>query len=194
MKKLLFISLIIAFLGSCQGEFDDINYSIINISSNTVSFSFYDISETTNLDKGESATYTVNSEKGIFVPEKISFIGHPRSILFKKFNYGTTGIFYIFYNNDPLVLNVHNTLPIDLDLFACDNLYFDIANFNLSDINNFNYISDEPNTVITIEKNGNKTAKIYTSTPFFIVKNGTQLYLADISWYLTNDTINVTIK
>jgi len=94
MKKSLFISLIIAFLGSCQGEFEDITYTIKNDSSKIVSFSFNDISETLNID--DSITYTINSEKGIFVPKDIS---PSKSISLKKLNKGISGIFYTFYDN-----------------------------------------------------------------------------------------------
>jgi len=194
MKKSLFILLIAVFLASCQGEFEDVNYTITNNSTKIVSFLFNDISETLNID--DSITYTINSEKGRIVPKNPTFTGHIRSVKLIPLNKGTSGIFYTFSDNNPLVLNVHNTLPIDLDLMAYDNLDFDINNFKLSfDINNFNYISDKDgNPTLKIKGNSSESAKIYTSTPFFIIKNGTQLYIADISWNLTNDTINVTIK
>jgi len=193
MKKSLFILFIAFLFVSCTHEFDDITYNVTNDSSVEVSFSFHN--ETKSLSTNDSVSYTINSAKGIFIPENMIFSGHPRSILLQKLNMGTSGIFYTFLDNKPLVLNVHNTLPRKLKLIAYDNSNLDL---NKSDYIN----TDDDKSFLEIDENASETAKIYTSTPFFIVycNNGDdsepnwQLYIATIDWKLTNDIMNVTIK
>jgi len=218
MKKSLFILFIAVFLGSCQGEFEDITYIIINNSSKAVSFSFYDIPETINLDKGKFKTHTINSGKGMFEPEKISFTGHPRSINFNRLNKGTDGIYYSFSDNLPLKLNVQNNLSIKVNLVA----YKMIDESVISDyIENYiidldedgkpipetdeegNPVTDNEDkpifktkllTILPIDKNEYKQVKIYTSTPSFIINEINENPSVVIDWTLKDDIINVIIR
>jgi hypothetical protein len=211
MKKLLFILFIAVFLSSCEGEFDNITYTITNDSSKFVSFSFYD-TETIDLDEGESATYTINSGKGMFKPENITFSGHPRSINLNTLNNGTDGINYSFSDNKPLILNVQNNLSIPVNLVAYKILFDESI---ISDyIENYINILDEDSNPITetdeedthpvtktilltllpIGKNEYKQANIYTSTPNFVIAEIEANPSVIIDWILKDDTISVIIR
>jgi len=189
MKKTLFIIIIVAFLLSCSGEYDDVIYKITNGSKKNVNFTFNGKSE--KISPGAAPiTYTINSEKGIFSPENvtISTEHHPRSIKLTTINKGTSGIFYTFEDNEPLDLIVLNTLPINIKIFS----YKVISNIIIN-----NFISDDDNNfILTIEKNKEKTAKIYTSTPNFIILDETGNILTNITidWNLINDKIIVIVK
>jgi len=189
MKKLFFILFIIAFLGSCAGEFDDVLYTINNKSSGTVSYLFNDISET--LNKDESKTYPpINSEKGMFFP-KIDFtVHHPRSINLTKLNKGSAGIFYTFTDNTSLVLNVKNTLTTPITLKA----------------NNFISVSDDTGAdafnneqfTLTIKEDATEKALIYTASPKFTiiitpVEESDPFQIPVIEWELKDDTIYAVI-
>jgi len=191
MKKLTFILFIAVFFGSCQGEFDNIKYTITNNSSKIISFLFNDTNET--LINGESMTYIINSEQGRFSPKEISFSGHKKSINLTAINNGTAGIFYTFTDNVPLTLNVVNMLSIPVTVNAGD------------------FIDNNGKTTIEIIEEGTETALIYTATPNFSVvesdKDKRTLDPAEVgfipypypypitaAWELINDTINLTIK
>jgi len=182
MKKTLFISLIIAFLGSCQGEFEDITYTIKNDSSKSVSFSFNDISK--NFNNGDSMTYTINSEKGIFAPKDISFTGHVRSVNLIKLNKGTSGIFYTFSDNNPLTLNVRNSLVAPITIKADD---------FIGSSTDTGTAFDSTKYTLTINNGAVVKALIYTSTPNFTFPNSSAPY-PEIDLKLENNIINVTIK
>jgi len=191
MKKPLFILFIAVLLWSCQGEFENVKYTITNDSSKQIKFTFNDTTKT--LAKDTSITYTINSEQGRFAPKDIIFSGHKKSINLETLNNGTAGIFYTFTDNTPFTLNVENKLSIPVTITADD--FID----NLG----------EP-TVKVIEK-GNVTALIYTSTPNFSVTESPEEdrtldplvvghipypypYTIKFDWELEDDTINLTIK
>jgi len=199
MKKFLFVLLIAVFLGSCRGEFENVNYTITNDSSKNITFTFNEIAET--LGNGKSVTYIVNSEQGRFSPKEINFSGHLRSVNLTARNNGTAGIFYTFTDNAPLTLNVVNMLSIPVTIKADD---FIAA---APDTDNESY--DEKEFTLKIKENGEETALIYTSAPNFSVKDERTPdseqaktvfipypypYTIKLDWELIDDTINLTIK
>jgi len=206
MKKSLFILLIAVLLGSCEGEFEDVTYTIKNDSSQIISFKFNDISE--NLDIGKSITYKINSEKGRFAPQEINFLGHEKSVNLQTLNKGTAGIFYTFTDNVPLKLEVENTLPIPITVKADD---FIAAG---EDTNAEAYDEEEFTLKIgeSKEETAKETALIYTSAPNFSVtesaKKERTLDPAEIGYIIpypypypikfdmvkSGDTIKLTIK
>jgi len=160
MKKSFFVLLIAVFLGSCQGEFDDVIYTITNDSSKAVSFLFNDIWET--LNDGGSITYAINSQKGIFAPKDFTKGHHPRSLKLTRLNKGAAGIFYTFSDNAPLSLNVKNNLETPVTVKA-DNY---ISGSEDTGVGAFN---DELFT-LTIKENNCEKASIYTSSPYFTIE------------------------
>jgi len=189
MKKLLFLLFIAVLLGSCQGEFDNVNYTITNESSKTVKFSFYDDSK--SLNNSESITYNISSAQGRFAPQEIDFSGHKKSVNLNMVNNGTAGIFYTFTDNAPLTLNVENKLSIPVTVKADD------------------FIDNKGKLTIEIKEGENETALIYTSTPNFSVNDERTSdleqaktvhipypypYPITADWELIENTINLTIK
>jgi len=168
MKKSLFILLIVVFLGSCQVEFDDVTYTITNISSKSVSFSFCDTQETITLDKEKSISYTINSGKGMFAPEKITFEGHPRSIDLYTLDKGTQGKQYIFIDNTPLKLNVQNNLSIPVNLVAYKVLFDKLVIVDYIE----NYIDD-------LDEDGNPIIETYIETCIETDEDGNPIYETD---------------
>jgi len=184
MKKTLFISLIIIFLLSCSREFDDIIYTITNDSSKTVSFTFNDALET--LDKDESITFAINSQKSGFVPKDITFDGHSRSVNLTRLNKGTAGIFYVFSDNTPLTLNVENTLTMSVTIKA--DIFIDSNDDTSPDAFNGDDFT------LTINEGAVEKASIYTSAPNFTVVSPPAPYKVNIEWELKDGAINVVIR
>jgi len=165
MKKSLFILLIAAFLGSCEGEFDDVTYTIKNDSSKNIKFTFNDTEKT--LVQGTSIVYTVNYQQGRLAP-KIDYIGmgiHRRSINAETKNNGTAGIFFTFTDNKPFKLEVENTLLIPITVKAGDFIAAgEDTNAEAYDENKFTLKIGECK-----EETAKETALIYTSAPNFSV-------------------------
>jgi hypothetical protein len=196
MKKLLFILFIAVLLGACRGEFDIVNYTIVNDSSKNITFTFNDITKT--LAKDTSVTYTINSEQGRFVPEKINYLGHKKSVNLETLNKGTAGIFYTFTDNKPLTLNVENKSLVPVTVKADDLIYAD-ANTGVG-------AYDKKEFTLKVKEDSEEKALIYTSTPKFSVKDARTLeqvtsgillypYPIEVDWELIDDdTINLTIK
>jgi hypothetical protein len=197
MKKLLFLLFITVFWVSCQGEFDNVKYTITNDSSKDIKFTFNDITET--LAKDTSIVYTVSSEKGRFAPENPIYSGHKKSVNLETLNNGAAGIFYTFTDNAPLTLNVVNTLSIPVTVKADDFIEYDDGETAIE--------------IIEIKEKGKETALIYTPTPNFSVEESDEdkrtpdtsksgyfipypyPYPIEFDWELTDDnTINLTIK
>jgi hypothetical protein len=183
MKKPLFILFIAVFLGACQGEFDDVTYTITNDSSKPVSFSFNGISK--NFNKGDSITYTINSGKGRIIPKNVTFSGHIRNVSLITLNKGTSGIFYTFSDNNPLPLNVKNTLTTPITIKADD--FIGASGDTGSAFNAEQYTLTIPNNNTVVK------ALIYTSFPNFTLITPPAPKPV-IDWKLENNTINVTIK
>jgi len=193
MKKPLFILFIAVFLGSCQGEFENVIYTITNDSSKDIKFTFNDTTET--LAKDMSVTYNISSVQGRFAPQEISFSGHKKSVNLSTLNNGTEGIFYTFSDNIPLTLNVENKLSIPVTVTADD------------------FIDNKGKLTIEIKEREKETAFIYTTTPNFSVIESdedkrkldpeeTGIYIPypypypiNFDWELIDDnTINLVIK
>jgi len=199
MRKSLFILFIAVFFGSCQGEFENVKYTITNDSSKSVKFTFYNTTKT--LAKDTSITYIINSEQGRFAPKDIIFSGHKKSVNLETLNNGTSGIFYTFTNNNPLTLNVVNMLSIPITIKADDF----IAVSGADDAYNAKEFT------LKIKEKVEKTALIYTSTPNFSVTESDEEertldplvvgfipypypYQIKFDWSLEGDTIKLTIK
>jgi hypothetical protein len=196
MKKLLFILSIAVLLGSCLGEFNNVDYTITNDSSKNITFTFNDITKT--LAKDMSIVYTVSSEEGRFAPEKIEYLGHKKSVNLETLNKGTAGIFYTFTDNTPLTLNVENKSLVPVTVKA-DDLIDAGADTCVGAYNKEGF------TLKVYEDNEEK-ALIYTSAPNFSVKDAREPeqviagtifypYPIEFDWELIDDnTINLTIK
>jgi hypothetical protein len=196
MKKLLFILSIAVFLGSCLGEFNNVDYTITNDSSKNITFTFNDITKT--LAKDTSIVYTLSSEEGRFAPEEIKYSGHKKSVNLETLNKGTAGIFYTFTDNTPLTLNVENNSLVSVTIKADD--LIDAG----ADTSAGAY--DGKGFTLKVNKNSEEKALIYTSAPEFSVKDARTLeqvtaeyllypYPIEFDWELIDDnTINLTIK
>jgi hypothetical protein len=202
-KTLLILYVVLVFVfGSCSNEFDDITYTITNESSKTVGFSLNDIQ--ISLAGNESVIYVINSEKGIFAPENIIIMEHPRSINLEKLNKGTSGIFFVFSDNIPFALNVENKLSIPVTVKAGNFIEAtDDTDVDAYDVTEF---------ALKIKENSIENASIYTSTPSFYVKESDESertldpeetgffipypypHPITVAWELSNGTIKVVIK
>jgi hypothetical protein len=156
-----------------------------------------------SLDKDESVTYTINSEKGAFAPENITITEHPRSINLEKSNKGISGIFFIFSDNTPFSLNVENKLSIPVTVKAGDFIEAaDDTGIDAYDVTEFS---------LKIKENSIEKASIYTSTPSFSVEESDESertldpletrfipypypYPITVTWELSNGTIKAVIK
>jgi hypothetical protein len=171
MKKLLIILSVMLLLIACGNEFDDITYTVTNKSLKSVSFSF---SDTTNsLNQNESVSFTINSGIGIFSPENLLFIGHKKSIELNRENLGTLGISYTFIDVTRFELEVVNTLSVPITIKADD------------------YIDNNGEFTLAINKNDNETTYIYTSKPNFIILES---FPVIIDWSINNNIIYVIIR
>jgi len=190
------IVLFIVFLTcSCQNNYDDVSYTIINNSSKEIKFTFNnekvtlqpkpeesekdESEEPESEEPGESKTppnvktFTFNSDEKKYEPQDVEFIGHPRSIKMNSVNLGRAGIEYNFIDVSSFDLFVINTLPVQVTIKADD------------------YIDDEGETELTIDPSQTINAKIYTNNPVFSI---TADYPVIIEWKFSGETVNVIIR
>ena len=155
MKTLLVsVIFVVALLVSCQHDFDDLHYTIVNNSSETVSFYFNNDPNRIYLyATNTSRSFTINSGRGIQRPENITFSGHPRSIRMDTTGGSTRGFTYTFVSVYSITLNVTNTLPIEVTIRADDFIDGD-------------YLTIPPNPPPSNETN-TRTSTIYTDSPRF---------------------------
>ena len=184
MKKALFVLLIVLTLGSCKNEFDDVVYTINNITKATdISFDFYKDSDITLRPKPEepdditvyTVKYTINSGKGSFKPLNIDFSGHPASIRMNIVNRGRAGMEFNFVDVKQYNLRILNTLPAEVTFKA------------------ENFIDYNDSTEITIGADEEITdAKIYTNKPDF---STTSDYSVKFEWkYVAKDETDAVIE
>jgi len=196
MKKTFLILIIVFLFISCvQGEYDNVTYTISNESSQTVKFTFNDVSDIIITEGGDPITCIISSDKGRFAPE-IDFdeLEHPKSVILKTENKGTAGIFYTFLDNKRLTLRIENKLSIPVIVKADD------------------FIDNEGQLTVKLREKENADAFIYTPSPNFLVEEADESertidlenpvfipypypYTITFNWNLIDDdTINLTIR
>ena len=150
---LVSVIFVAALLVSCQHDFDDLHYTIVNESSEVVSFYFNNDPTRIYLYDDTDISFTINSGRGIQRPKDIDFPGHPRSIRMDTIGGSTRGFTYTFEPAPVITLSVQNTLSQGITIRAG---YF---------INN-NY-PDAGFYQLLVPANGNAQTTIHTRTPQF---------------------------
>ena len=158
MKKLIFVLVVVCLLAACETKYYFV--LVTNDTSKTVSFTYNDTQDT--LTENTSKIYDVKTYT--LPPQNINV---PDGALSVKMNqHGDT---FIFVDVEPIVLNVTNSLPIDIKIRAD------------------NYIWDDDNKSIelSIQANIERTDKlfIYTVKPKFTT---TSDYPVIYDWKIIN--------
>jgi len=174
MKKIIaLISFTFLIFISCDLNFDDIEYKVINNSLKPISYEYNGYTET--ISTGEFKIYIINSGKGSYKPNYISFNGHPKSVILTHKSTGSLKIEYSFNDVIPYYLYIANSLPVDVTFKADD------------------YIDNEDSTTITVHANNkNDSAMIYTNKPVFTLVSDPYPVIFD--WYINDQTLYVSIR
>jgi len=156
MKKAIFLLAIVSLLVSCGGNFFTVEIS--NNSTKTVSYDYNGDSYTIAADK--TNVYEV---KGYTQPPK-NVVDADGFASIAMANYQSEK--FTFSDADELVLNVTNTLPVQVIIRAG------------------NYIKDGTSKELTIDPNDEANAVIYTRNPKFTV---TANYPATVAWAIDEE-------